>query len=420
MVVDHYAFDARWHESVRRELCCRILVIDDMADRALSADILIDHNWADDHREKYKGRTVSQPTWLIGPRFALISSVYRTAPRYAFKPTVRSVGIFMGGTDPDNSSERVLECVRAECGFSGPIEVVSTSSNPHLHSLELACAGSPATLLTIDEPDLAAFFARHDLQIGAGGGATWERCCIGAPTIGLLLSENQAASLPGLHRLGALCTTYLPNSQPPSQINEAQPLDKVFRRLLVDTVARHQLCETAVALVDGRGAQRVALRILGEALNLRLATEFDAPMLHGWRNHPAVREMSLDNSAIPYADHLSWMRGVLCAADRWLLIGQVGTLPVGCIRFDRIDRCTVLVSLYLDPDLQGLGLGRRLLLSGENYVSRLLGPDMTVLAEVVAGNQSSRALFESCGYRGGPTTFTKLLPRYDKPSDPLS
>lgn len=44
LVVDHYAFDARWHKAVRDALGCRLLVIDDTADRALDADALLDHN----------------------------------------------------------------------------------------------------------------------------------------------------------------------------------------------------------------------------------------------------------------------------------------------------------------------------------------------------------------------------------------
>ena len=68
---------------------------------------------------------------------------------------------------------------------------------------------------------MAAFFARHDLQVGAGGGATWERCCIGSPMVALVLAANQSMVVSALDCLGALRAASLPGrdslSTPPRQ-----------------------------------------------------------------------------------------------------------------------------------------------------------------------------------------------------------
>jgi UDP-2,4-diacetamido-2,4,6-trideoxy-beta-L-altropyranose hydrolase len=410
LVVDHYAFDARWHDAVRNDLQCRVLVVDDTADRPLSPDALLDHNWAPDHREKYRGRLTREPVWLTGPRFALLSPAYRTAPRYRFNAEVRSLGIFMGGTDPGGISTKVLHCVRAEARFTGPVEVVSTSSNPHLRDLRAACAAWPGTVLTLDEPDLAGFFARHDLHIGAGGGATWERRCIGVPTIALVVADNQAPGISALHHQGALLAARLPDVPMTQVAQEARPLPDVVRLLLEDAKARQRIGEAATALVDGRGAQRLALQLTRGALQLRQATTHDATLLHEWRNHPAVREVSLNAAPIAFADHLAWMQRVLLASDRWLLIARVGKLAVGSIRFDRLEDGRLEVSLYLDPALQGLGLGRELLLQGEQYMSRMLGNEVVIHAVVRPGNHASSRLFESRGYVGGPTSYAKTVP----------
>lgn len=396
LVVDHYAFDARWHEALRQALGCRLLVIDDTADRSLAPDALLDHNWAPDHRTKYAGRFTREPRWLAGPRYALLSPAYRTAPRYHFQPEVRSLGIFMGGTDPGGVSARVLAACRA-AGFVGAIEVMSTSANPQLAALRAACDASPGTTLTLDLPNLAAFFARHDLQIGAGGGATWERCCIGAPTIAIAVAANQSAVVPGLQSLGALRAATLPT------------LAAAVHELIQDPTARQTLSDQAAALVDGRGAQRVALHLLRDTLQLRPATADDARLLHGWRNHPAVHAVSGNAAAIAFEDHQRWLQRVLQANDRWLFVAQVGQLPVGSIRFDRLDADRLEVSLYLDPELQGLGLGPRLLLAGEQQTQHSLGTSFTVNATVIAGNTASQRLFEGCGYDGGPLHYRKHI-----------
>lgn len=405
LVVDHYAFDARWHAAIRQDLGCQLLVIDDMADRPLDADALLDQNWSADHSVKYAPHMRRKSRWMTGPRYALLSAVYREALRYRFHAQVRSLGIFVGGTDPGGASAQVLKTCRLS-GFSGPIEVVTTSASPRLAELRAACAGTPGTSLSLDEPNLAGFFARHDLQIGAGGGATWERCCIGVPSIGLVLAANQMAVVPALDKLGVLKAARIDDLPEPAGVPE---LSQVLIGLLANPLARQALGERAASLVDGRGAQRVALSLLRDTLHLRPATSGDGQMLHRWRNHPAVRTVSGTTAPIGLADHLGWLQRVLVAGDRWLFVAEVGQLSIGCIRFDRLAADRIEVSLYLDPDLRGLGLGRRLLLAGEQTMHERLSHGFSVDASVVPGNTASQRLFEACGYHGGPLQYQKTV-----------
>ena len=67
VVVDHYGFDARWHDAARSALDCRLAVIDDLGDRPLSADVLIDHNPSRDHREKYGPTPATTRRWRSMP-----------------------------------------------------------------------------------------------------------------------------------------------------------------------------------------------------------------------------------------------------------------------------------------------------------------------------------------------------------------
>lgn len=248
VIVDHYGFGARWHRGVRAALGCRIAAIDDMADRDFDCDLLIDHNYARDHRAKYAGRLPETTPILGGPAHALLGSAFADAPRYAFSATVRSIGVFMGGADAANVSCTVLEAMDAT-GFGGPVEVVSTSANPHLATLRQTVEGRPGATLSLDVPDLAGFFARHDLQIGAGGGASWERCCIGVPTLLLVVAENQRAVVPDLAREGIVASI---DSLAPDEIAKA------VGALVGDPDRRAELARRSRALVDGKGAARVA------------------------------------------------------------------------------------------------------------------------------------------------------------------
>ena len=403
VVLDSYAFDAQWHEKVREGLGCKVAQIDDLADRQLACDLLIDHTYAPDHRAKYAGVLPPSARLLGGPRFGLLGPAYADAKRYKFSEEVRSVGVFMGGVDAGGHTFAVLDALDA-IGFDGDVEVIATSANPHLGDLREHVARRAGTKLSLDLPDLAAFFARHDLQIGAGGGASWERCCIGVPTLLVVVAPNQMSVAPLLAE--ADIAAFAPDPAPDA-------LSTHLAALIEDAPRRAELAARSRELVDGLGATRAALAMLAETLAVRAATQDDAKMMFDWRGHPATRAVSQESGGLVWDDHVAWLTGVLGDPARKLFVSEIGGRPVGVIRFDFSGDTRAEVSLYLDPALHGLGLGPHLLLAGEAAAD----PAM-VDATVLEGNHASQRLFERCGYQQtGPTTWEK--PRLPRPEGKL-
>lgn len=384
VIVDSYAFDGRWHAAVRAGLGCRIAAIDEVPDRRLASDLLIDQTCASDHRAKYAGHLPAETRLLAGPRHALLGPAYAAATRHAFRPEVRSIGIFMGGVDAGQHSAAALDAVDL-AGFAGPVEIVTTAANPKLAALEQRVAARPHTRLLVDLPDLAGFFARHDLQIGAGGGATWERCCIGAPTLLVVVAANQTTLAPFLAEAGVVALADEPTGT---------GIAAALRPLLTNPARRRALAETARQLVDGEGANRCALALMADGLRLRPATAGDAEALFDWRNDEATRAVSRDQGPLDWERHVAWLDSVLADLARRLFVGMIGPRAVGVIRFDRTGADEAEVSLYLDPALHGLGLGEHLLRAGEAAAGA-----GTIAATVLEGNHASQRLFARCGYR---------------------
>lgn len=413
LIVDHYGLTAHWHEALRQALGCRIAVIDDLADRPLSADALIDQNLCveSSHQARYAPWLRRPPArWFCGPGFALLGESYAELEAHVPADEVRSIGIFLGGTDPLALSPIALQACRRELGFQGPIEIVSTQANPHLAALRAAVQADPQTQLSLDLPELSAFYARHDVQIGAAGGAAWERCAVGVPSLTLCLAENQRAVLPELERRQAvLAATGL----------DAPALAQGLRRLLDDAGLRQRLATNSRALVDGQGARKVAVGLLMLArapLQLRSAALSDAERLWLWRNHPSTRQVSRSQEEIPLSAHHAWLERMLAAGQSRLYLAYLGSLAVGVIRFDPLPpsdaEAAFEVSLYLDPQLQGLGLGRALLQAGEAAMAATHADlALTIHAEVLPGNESSLGLFRAAGYGPGatPLRFIKRL-----------
>jgi UDP-2,4-diacetamido-2,4,6-trideoxy-beta-L-altropyranose hydrolase len=222
------------------------------------------------------------------------------------------------------------------------------------------------------------------------------------PTLTLGIAANHQAVLPALAALGALATV---------ERNDAQSIGAALANLIASPDSRRALGTRSRALVDGQGATRVALALLARCaagMQLRPVTHSDALTLWRWRNHPATRQASRQSHDISLEAHEAWLAGALADPRRRLRIAQIGPREVGVIRFDRRgDACEL--SLYLDPQLHGLGLGTVLLRRGEADLQSWLGP-VTVHAEVLPSNSASRRLFTAAGYRAdSPTNFSKTL-----------
>jgi len=199
----------------------------------------------------------------------------------------------------------------------------------------------------------------------------------------------------------------------PSAPTDAATVGRTVSELLADTERRRAMASASRQIVDGLGARRVALALARPTLAVRPARQDDAQTMYGWRNDPVTRNVSNDASAISWETHLSWLDRVLANPGQALLIGAVGSIPVGVIRFDQLPDGRADVSLYLDPSLHGLGLGGELLRAGESFVTARHSPPLAFRATVLDPNVSSQRMFANAGYRhaGDGWVKTNLLPR---------
>ena len=92
---------------------------------------------------------------------------------------------------------------------------------------------------------------RADLSIGAGGVMSWERCCLGLPALTIGIAENQADVLTALAAAGAIVHIGAAASVTDGVIAQA------LHSLICNPGQVRLMSETALALVDGGGAERV-------------------------------------------------------------------------------------------------------------------------------------------------------------------
>jgi UDP-2,4-diacetamido-2,4,6-trideoxy-beta-L-altropyranose hydrolase len=88
-----------------------------------------------------------------------------------------------------------------------------------------------------------------DLAIGAAGSTSWERCCLGLPTLQLVLAENQGPIANALTNAGAA------HLLDPFELSSS--LSTAMDQLMEDSGLLLRMSIAASRVVDGRGADRV-------------------------------------------------------------------------------------------------------------------------------------------------------------------
>lgn len=204
IVVDHYALDENWF-SVVQKTNTKILAIDDLGDRKLICDVLLDQNLGAS-AEKYAGKLPINCRLLLGPTFALLRSEFKDWRERSLEGrlhrNVENILITMGGVDAENYTLKVLkEITKSKDAKNCAFTVVVGRSYPHVTILQefLNVSKLKGSVLS-NVNNMAEIMSRSDLCIGAAGSTSWERCCLGLPTISVAIADNQLGVLAELEK----------------------------------------------------------------------------------------------------------------------------------------------------------------------------------------------------------------------------
>jgi UDP-2,4-diacetamido-2,4,6-trideoxy-beta-L-altropyranose hydrolase len=395
LVVDHYQLDHRWEAALRVSVE-RIMVIDDLCNRAHDCDLLLDQNLVAGMSTRYAGLVPKACRMLVGPRFALLAPGYaevheQMEPR---KGPVQRILAFFGGVDSANLSSRAIEAFLAADRPDVHMDVVLGASNPHQVDVLKRAAGHANIQVHASQPSLAPLLLQADMALGAGGVTHWERLCLGLPSLVVTLADNQRAVTQELHRLGLV--EWLGHHD---EVDAKAIASALKMRLEAGFPAAWSL--QCMATVDGRGVGRVVAALTAQpetAMRARLATLEDEKLLLDWANDPLTRQNAFSNEPIAAASHAAWLRRKLddAANTRLYIAEQADGQAVGQVRFDRVGLAWE-IDYAVAPALRGRRLGGRVL----QVALASLAADETgsaVLGWVKEDNLASVKVFESLGF----------------------
>lgn len=260
LVVDHYGrgFD---FEKDCRTFADRVMAIEDRPGRRHDCDLLLDPT-PGRRAGDYEGLVPASCRLLLGPSCALLRGQFVKERQAVLARRMRGekperLFVSLGMTDPRNLTGAVLFGI-AESATGLAVDFVIGSAAPHLAALRRRIAEFKLDArVHVDATNIAELMGAADLAIGAAGSSSFERCCLGLPSLVVIAAENQRDIAAALIETGA--------AEVLAQNDLAAAVAEGLRRLCSDRQRRIAMAEAAARLCDGRGNARVAAELLTPA-----------------------------------------------------------------------------------------------------------------------------------------------------------
>lgn len=255
LVVDHYRRGLSY-ESSTRPWAKRIMVIDDLANRSHDCDLLLDQDLGRKAAD-YNDLTPSDCLRMVGPQYALLRPQFadeRAAAlaRRRAADGVRRILISMGVSDPNEVTLTALRAV-AQARSDAAVDVVLGAATSNAGAVRDLAAKLPLEVkVHVNTDDMAALMAATDLSVGAAGTTTWERCCLGLPSIIVVAADNQAMIAEAAELAGAAVIAGW------SRELTVPGLARIVGDLSEDRERLGRMAREAADICDGLGASRVA------------------------------------------------------------------------------------------------------------------------------------------------------------------
>lgn len=258
LIVDHYSLDEIWEKGLQ-PYCKKLMVIDDLADRKHNCDVLLDQKFGRDPQD-YAAYVNEDCELLCGSNYALLRPEFAEWRSHSLERRqhnkLASILINLGGVDKDNITTKILKGLQTKslpdhCSMN----IVMGSTSPWIEAVKQQAAIMQwRTVVKVGVDNMAELMANSDLAIGAAGSTSWERCCLGLPTIMLVLADNQRDIANVLEDVGAALTFNINKL-------EAEPL--ALEQCIASAVPKMRaMSRVASAIADGLGVTRLSKVLL--------------------------------------------------------------------------------------------------------------------------------------------------------------
>jgi len=201
LIVDHYMLDFKWETGVKNYVEV-LFVIDDLANRKHSCDLLLDQNFYMENQNSYNDLVPSETHILLGEKYALLRDEFTETKKKVIED-INSIFIYFGASDISGETIKVLEAYTSKF-YKFKLKVLLGYSNPKRDYIVVTYSKCRNIEILSHTKEISKIMLETDLAIGAGGSTAWERCCIGLPSTVVIVAENQLQPMLELKKKGVI------------------------------------------------------------------------------------------------------------------------------------------------------------------------------------------------------------------------
>jgi len=248
VIIDHYGIDKNWEKYVSQALKCRVFVIDDLI-REHYADIILDQTFG---RKTSEYVTTKKTNILAGSKYSILAPQYSELRIQAEKKKSRNskckVLVTMGAIDTPNVTLKVLNILSTIQNVN--VTVLLSPRAPHYDSVVSFCKNNYLITHIDFSENVAKLMLEHDIAVGAPGSTSWERACLGLPSIIIPIADNQIDIAENIANAGAAIKLAI------------EDLDSGFKNSFKNIISNWLKYRLAnFEITDGLGAFRVITEI---------------------------------------------------------------------------------------------------------------------------------------------------------------
>lgn len=400
LVVDHYAIDEQWQNRLKK-YCKKLMVIDDLADRKHQCDVLLDQTYGRQQKD-YSKLIPKGCELLLGSEYALLRPEFAKWRQYSIErrssPELKQLLINMGGIDENNVTNSILDEIKTSILPNNiDIVVVMGGLAPHLKSVKSKANTLPyKTEVKVDVCNMSEIMANSDIAIGAAGSSTWERCCLGLPTIQIVIAKNQQFLAEALDKKNA--------------IKLVEDIKGITQLLQSPFAWIQHTSNAALGLCDGRGSYKLFNKMTNYKMSLDQFGEVEMcnyvnlkksekTLILSMRNHPKIKKWMYNQSSILEKDHFLFIESLKERIDRRYFLVKHKNHIIGSINFSEIDLYnSVEFGIYTNPFLKLKNAGGILESAASQYAFAVLNVNKIKL-EVFSDNKRAINFYNKRGFK---------------------
>ena len=257
LICDHYAIDASWHMRFMSG-ALKLMVIDDLANRKYCCDLLLDQNYYKSKENRYIDLVPKNCIQLLGPNYLLLRNefVSQRPAEYIYRHNIKNIMICYGGADPSSETLKILQAFKG-LGLNGvKVHVLIRKLFSHFDTIIELAEHDPNIHLYLDCFNPVTVMKKCDIAFGAVGTMTWERLCMGLPTICTAVASNQMVLAEDLSHAG-----YIEYLGPSSKV-KVEDYAHSMLSIADDCKPINQRGLAGFNLVDGQGTERIVQRLI--------------------------------------------------------------------------------------------------------------------------------------------------------------